>query len=86
MRTRGAMARLYEQTERFEKAEEYARLNIQIASEWLGQEDESVIWYKTLLSKTLDKQGKIEESTEINLEALNLSKSKFGESYWLSLR
>ena len=85
LRTRSAMVRLYGQTQRFDKAETYARLNIQIASQWLGSEDESVIWLKTLLSKALYEQGKIEQSTKINLEALNLSNKKFGESYWLTL-
>ncbi len=85
LKTRSALVRLYGQTERYEQAEKYVRQNIQIKSEWLGVDDESVIWSNTLLSKVLNAQGKIEESAKINEHALNLSMNKFGENYWLTL-
>lgn len=86
LNTRNSLTSLLGQTKRFEEAEVYARQNLRDATDKLGSNDPFVISSMSLLSNVLHAQHKYQESSTINLEALNLAKETLGDSAWLTLR
>ena len=86
MGLRQQLSSLLGQTGRFEESEALVRINIDLATEWLGPKDPYLIQSYTLLSNILGAQSRYEEALEVNTKALELSKEINGENDWYTIR
>ncbi|WP_395373642.1 tetratricopeptide repeat protein [Marinicella sp. W31] len=86
MGLRQQLSSLLGQTGRFEESEALVRVNIDLATEWLGSRDPYLIQSYTLLSNILGAQSRYEEALEVNSKALELSTEINGENDWYTIR
>ena len=86
MGLRQQLSSLLGQTGRFEESEALVRINIDLATGWLGPKDPYLIQSYTLLSNILGAQSRYEEALEVNSKALKLSREINGENDWYTIR